>query len=1277
MRKKAWKKNIAILLVIAMMLTIMPMTVFAEGETDENDVTSESVQSFLLNEAQGEVEAGVPFNVVVEATTDSAVSVRWTIGYTVEEETTKIVDKSATRAFENGLTETTVITATFLDENGNIITNEQGEDIYSVSATFNVTEKDEEIVATPLPEPPEVKWEIPKSKTATNLDENFESKVTLSLPSAQEPVEFDVMFVLDKSESTAKSEISKAVGDLLDDIKGSQGKVNIGVVTFNKTVVNSLGLTPLTAENLGKIQEAIEYTNSSGTNIHAGLQKGMELLDQGTAAKDKKYLVLVSDGITYLYNDEKGEGPKTINNHGQSSPDDYKGKYGNTNAPENWAMYLGEISKLVEEDGTTYEGTYQSWNQIEGASKGLYGGGGYGNDPLEDHAMSVDKALLRTYEAYTEAMGKYGTTHVYAIGRDNANYLWAGSFMNYLSSISAKEQDIEEIINHDIYYLLDAGSQVKDYMGYVDGDNGYNFDFVNEASAMTLTVGDESYDAFEIAGNQYGFKPIENGYAYTITYNKGNGKGEEHFVWDINVPVSNFAPVQLTYTVQLMNPQTKAGTYGMYDADGSLEKDALYTNNSATLYPVDSNGDEGKPEEFAKPTVSYAVLKTITPTVPEWEKSKSKTATNLDNNFESKVTLSLPSASYKGNLDVAFVLDGSTSADEKDLAAQAANLLDELSKMENLNVKASLTVFGGSKPILEDTGLVDISNTEALQDLKAKLTDPSYDKKDGRSGSNLQAGVEAARTHLNNDKTVDSADKYMIILSDGAARMWYENGQAMSQTYLPDKKIFWNSNEDFIKRYDTEGVALRRFSEVWTAGQSGVAIDAYGMSEAEKNTATINSPKVASWDTVATDSNYYTTYEAATYYAATSIVKAADEANVIFVSYPYHTGTNYGTYTESFKSWLAENKVVTRYDNANMKEAEIFSAVKDELIYLVDAGSEVVDVIGYDDAYNNDMGYHFDFVNDIEKLNLTVNGTTLDVTQISTNKNGTVYGFGSETGSKDGNTYPFKLHYYPNGTDREADEHFVWEINVPVKVNEPVQLTYSVKLTDPTSTAGTYNGLETNNSATLYPVDSNKNPLPAEEFEKPTVSYTVEKTEPGPGPGPGPGNSDITRNVTKVWKDDAAANRPDSITVNILYDGSVHQKVTLNATNDWTYAWKTSGGGWTVEEANVPAGYTSSVSTSGNDFIITNTYTGIVPEEPITDPDVPTTEPDVPSVVINEPGVPTMDVPGTPVNPTEIAEPEVPLGDAPKTGDTAPMVAFAGLMAAAVVGLVITRRKFN
>ena len=45
-------------------------------------------------------------------------------------------------------------------------------------------------------------WTVSGSKTATNLDSNFESKVTLSLPSAEEPLVTDVVFVLDKSTSS-------------------------------------------------------------------------------------------------------------------------------------------------------------------------------------------------------------------------------------------------------------------------------------------------------------------------------------------------------------------------------------------------------------------------------------------------------------------------------------------------------------------------------------------------------------------------------------------------------------------------------------------------------------------------------------------------------------------------------------------------------------------------------------------------------------------------------------------------------------------------------------------------------------------------------------------------------------------------------------------------------------------------------------------------------------------------------------------------------------------
>ena len=147
-------------------------------------------------------------------------------------------------------------------------------------------------------------------------------------------------------------------------------------------------------------------------------------------------------------------------------------------------------------------------------------------------------------------------------------------------------------------------------MGYVEGD--YNFDFVNDAAALSLKVGDDSYQAIKLEDNKYGFKPSgnnsdgNNSYDYIVEYFPKE-KDEENFVWTINVPVSNFAPVQLTYAVKLTNPKTAPGTYGTYDKDGSKNCKGLYTNNSAVLIPKNSNNIEGEKEDFNKPTVSYTV----------------------------------------------------------------------------------------------------------------------------------------------------------------------------------------------------------------------------------------------------------------------------------------------------------------------------------------------------------------------------------------------------------------------------------------------------------------------------------------------------------------------------------------------------------------------------------------------------------------------------------------------------------------------------------------------
>lgn len=464
----------------------------------------------------------------------------------------------------------------------------------TVTVTFTNTEKE------PVPPIESGDWDVSKSKTATNLDENFESDVTLSLPSAETQLASDVVFVLDKSTSAElEDQALVMLKNLQAQIQETGAKVNVGVVIFNKEAHKN-GFFDLATE-YDKIETAIKTDISSGTNTHAGLLAGIDMLESDTSVSDdRKYLIFVSDGITYMYNEE----PTAIGLENAdktnifAGPDNWATKYGNNAAPASWETYLGEVQALIARDGERFDYPYGTTFSKDGENHYV------AYDERTNHAMAIDKALYRTYEAYSQAASKY---HCYAmLASTNADHPWATSFMNYLAG--GKSVDFGQIQN-DIYYLLDAGSKVVDVIGHTDD---YNFDFVNDAANLTMTVGGETLKTTKINDTSYGFGELRDGeYPYVLTY-YANGREDvkdEHFVWQINVPVSNFEPVTLTYTVKLTNPKTEPGTYGQYDQDGSQGYNGLYTNNSATLYPVDSNGTAGESEEFLKPTVSYTVKK--------------------------------------------------------------------------------------------------------------------------------------------------------------------------------------------------------------------------------------------------------------------------------------------------------------------------------------------------------------------------------------------------------------------------------------------------------------------------------------------------------------------------------------------------------------------------------------------------------------------------------------------------------------------------------------------
>lgn len=454
------------------------------------------------------------------------------------------------------------------------------------------------------------KWTISKSKTAINLDSNYESKVTLSLPSAEEKLDSDIVFVVDKSESSEKESALSMLDAIRNQIDEGT-KVNVGVVTFN-TVATQNGFFDLNAD-YEAIKEKFDAPAISGTNLHAGILAGVDMLNKSSTDNNRKYLIVISDGITYTYDKDAKIVPYYWLNDGQPyfSKDpyswDFKYGAGTTFTTDQWNTWRSKVENILKRE--TISPVLYSERETLTEENGVLA-------PQDgNYTSSVDRALYYSYLAYQSASEKY---HCYAIPAHTSKestYPYGVSFMKYLGG--NKEASFNEIKN-DILYLIDTGSYVEDYMGYVEGD--YNFNFINDASKLTITVGrgdaQEKLDAVKIDDNHYGFGPVTvetdssdkvTTYRYNLEYIPGNMTDTEHFVWHINVPVENLAPVALTYSVKLVNPKSASGTYGQYDEDGSKNYSGLYTNNSATLHPKDSNENWGIPENFQKPTVSYTV----------------------------------------------------------------------------------------------------------------------------------------------------------------------------------------------------------------------------------------------------------------------------------------------------------------------------------------------------------------------------------------------------------------------------------------------------------------------------------------------------------------------------------------------------------------------------------------------------------------------------------------------------------------------------------------------
>ena len=216
-----------------------------------------------------------------------------------------------------------------------------------------------------------------------------------------------------------------------------------------------------------------------------------------------------------------------------------------------------------------------------------------GSEYIKQGAKYTGTSTIQVGHAFMDYLAKLA-------GQGTAPVVWdygRDADGNITSTSPVLQENFFDSVRDDMLYTCSTGTTVEDFIG--KNENG-NFEFIESADCINLVVGGVDYDTALVedtaAGSSYTFTaPGATEPTFWLDYYYGDGETTERFVWTFGETVSTDRLAHLTYKLQLTEKQEEAGTY------------IVPTNNSATLYPVDSDGISGNPILFPVPTVDYIV----------------------------------------------------------------------------------------------------------------------------------------------------------------------------------------------------------------------------------------------------------------------------------------------------------------------------------------------------------------------------------------------------------------------------------------------------------------------------------------------------------------------------------------------------------------------------------------------------------------------------------------------------------------------------------------------
>lgn len=354
-----------------------------------------------------------------------------------------------------------------------------------------------------------------------------------------------------------------------------------------------------------------------------------------------------------------------------------------------------------------------------------------------------------------------------------------------------------------------------------------------------------------------------------------------------------------------------------------------------------------------------------------------KVASELDKNLETRVRLSFPGKQEVLPSDIVFVLDKSGASAQADIYNQAKSFLEDIKNQaeeKGLNIKVGVVLFNRMGNIKKDLTDVVGGYDDIITAMNSSVS----------MGTNMHAGLLAAKDILDKDTEVKAENKHVILISDGATYLYSKNedytkaytrsfGDPKKQTnpttgnpylYGADRKGgIWesqsreyNTPNDF-KKFDDNTNFI--FSQAMTdPNKLGKYLDYYREqnNDTEKN-----------WSQYEYEYNFGSAYLGSGRKTTPIDVNAPANIDIAFMktddTFQEMLGEGYdmNVYFKNAADFDGTNflKYMTRNSNGGELNTD-FDELKKSVLDKISKGSYVEDYIGKD----------FDFVNDIKKSHL-------------------------------------------------------------------------------------------------------------------------------------------------------------------------------------------------------------------------------------------------------------------------------------------------------------------